>query len=76
MEMSYQRAWLLLDALNAMFAEPVAETSHGGKRGGGARLTPVGRQVVERYHAIEGALREAAGDDLTFLEEHLRRGPR
>jgi molybdate transport system regulatory protein len=76
MGMSYRRAWLLLDATNAMFAEPVAETSQGGQRGGGAQLTPFGRQVIERYQAIEKALRLATAGDVAFLEQHLRRGAR
>lgn len=74
MGMSYRRAWLLLDALNDMFAERVSDMSHGGTRGGGARLTPFGREVIGRYRAIEAALVHATGSDVAFLEQHLRSG--
>ncbi len=74
--MSYRRAWVLLDAMNAMFAERVAETSHGGQRGGGAQLTPFGRQVIERYRGIEAAFWQTAAGDVAFFEQHLRQGAR
>jgi molybdate transport repressor ModE-like protein len=35
MDMSYRRAWLLVDALNHMFKEPVVVAGAGGARGGG-----------------------------------------
>ncbi len=53
MGMSYRRAWLLTDEVNHMFAEQVIETQLGGKGGGNARLTKLGRQIVELYREIE-----------------------
>jgi molybdate transport system regulatory protein len=67
MGMSYRRAWLLVDALNALFDEPVIATKHGGQGGGGAELTPFGCRVVEQYHAIEAKAHAAAADELASL---------
>ena len=53
MGMSYRRAWLLLDAVNRMFVEPVVTASAGGAHGGGAQVTPFGRGLVETYRALE-----------------------
>lgn len=53
MDMSYRRAWLLVDELNRMFGAPVVDAQHGGNRGGGARLTALGREVVAHYRAAE-----------------------
>ena len=50
MGMSYRRAWLLVEALNALFEQPVITTKHGGQGGGGAELTPFGGRVVQQYH--------------------------
>ena len=60
MGMSYRRAWLLVDALNHCFRQPVVAAQVGGVRGGGAALTEFGYAVVEHYRAIETAA-EAAG---------------
>jgi molybdate transport system regulatory protein len=47
--MSYRRAWLLVDTMNQCFREPVVETLTGGQKGGGARVTDLGREVLRRY---------------------------
>ncbi len=53
MGMSYQRAWSLVQTLNAGFAEPLVERQRGGSGGGGARLSATGERVLEIYRAIE-----------------------
>jgi molybdate transport system regulatory protein len=53
MKMSYRRAWVLADELNRMFREPVVETQMGGRGGGAAKLSPLGRRLVELYRSIE-----------------------
>ena len=42
MNMSYKRAWDLVEELNRLFGKPVVATQAGGRRGGGATLTPAG----------------------------------
>lgn len=74
--MSYRRAWLLLEETNALFTNASAETAQGGRQGGGAQLTPFGREVVARYRSAERALRRYAEEDLSFFEEHLRPMPK
>jgi molybdate transport system regulatory protein len=53
MEMSYRRAWLLIEELNAMFGRPVVETSAGGSGGGGAKVTDFGKKVVDMFRDME-----------------------
>lgn len=59
MGMSYRRAWLLVDSLNRAFGVPLVETQQGGASGGGAKLTDLGREVINRYHAIEAEAEDA-----------------
>ena len=58
--MSYRRAWQLLDDLNHSFAERVATASTGGAGGGGAELTPFGRQLIQVYRDVEGRVTSQA----------------
>lgn len=51
--MSYRKAWLLVDEMNRCFREPVVVASKGGPRGGGALLTDLGREALDRYRAIQ-----------------------
>lgn len=73
--MSYRRAWLLIASLNQAFRKPVVETAHGGEHGGGALLTPFGREVIRRFHGMERRAHRAAMPDLKALGAALAAGP-
>src|SRR5665213_3294393 len=47
LDMSYRRAWLLVDDLNRSFREPVVTKQPGGANGGGAALTDFGIELIE-----------------------------
>jgi molybdate transport system regulatory protein len=53
MDMSYRRAWLLVDELNGMFARPVVETAAGGAGGGGAKVTEFGLRIIGIFRQLE-----------------------
>ncbi|CAD6556290.1 hypothetical protein LMG27952_06030 [Paraburkholderia hiiakae] len=53
MNMSYRRAWLLMDELNRALESPATVSEHGGQSGGGSMLTPVGEEIVRLYRSIE-----------------------
>jgi len=65
MGMSYRRAWMLADSLNASFAAPLIAARPGGAGGGGAVLLPFGAEVVRLYRALE---QRAAGGGAAELE--------
>jgi len=67
LDMSYRRAWLLLDDLNHAFAQPVTTASIGGAGGGGARLTPFGRRLVDAFRNLEHDAGELASAQLEWL---------
>lgn len=68
MGMSYKRAWMLIETLNAMFREPLVESTRGGPGGGGAVVTEAGRQVLALYRGFEA---EAARAGARHLDEML-----
>ncbi|MCG6942011.1 MAG: TOBE domain-containing protein [Thiohalocapsa sp.] len=57
--MSYRAAWDALDAMNNLTAQPLVESSIGGRDGGGTRLTAHGRRLVALYRAVEHEYQEA-----------------
>lgn len=71
LDMSYRRAWLLIDSMNALFRNPVVTTAAGGRHGGGAALTGFGRDLIQRYRAMEDEARLALAAHLAALEEQL-----
>ena len=74
MEMSYKRAWDLVDEMNLLFGRPLVSAQTGGRHGGGARLTPFGMTVVTRFRAIERAALAAARPHLAELQAELDGG--
>jgi molybdate transport system regulatory protein len=72
MGMSYQRAWQLVQVMNALFREPLVAVSRGGGTGGGAQLTPVGEEVLRRYVRMEQACATATRRDWRALVRLLR----
>jgi molybdate transport system regulatory protein len=72
MGMSYKRAWMLVEDLNAAFRDPLVSSTRGGPGGGGARLTEAGTEVLRLYHDIVATARAASADRLATLEAMLR----
>jgi len=72
LDMSYRRAWLLVDDLNHCFREPVVTTQPGGAQGGGAALTPFGLDLIAKYRSIETQAMAATRLQLHALEVSLR----
>jgi N-terminal domain of molybdenum-binding protein len=67
MEMSYRRAWLLVDEMNRMFRDPVVVTQRGGREGGRAVVTSFGEDLVSRFRAMEGHARLAIDSHIEWL---------
>jgi molybdate transport system regulatory protein len=66
--LSYRRAWLLVDVMNRSWTDPLVSTAKGGTQGGGARLTPLGHEVLALYGELErGAARLTKGKAATNL---------
>ncbi len=67
MNMSYRRAWLLVDQMNQTFGQPVVTTRTGGSARGGAELTTLGHEIVSRYLALLGQAQGQNAEELAEL---------
>ncbi|MFT3732014.1 MAG: LysR family transcriptional regulator [Hyphomicrobium sp.] len=71
MDMSYKRAWYLIDEFNSMFADPLIERHHGGRGGGAAKLTPFGAELIRHYREMEAKALTVFAKPLSSIERHL-----
>jgi molybdate transport system regulatory protein len=71
MDMSYKRAWDLVDEINHICRRAAVERQAGGKHGGGAVLTPFGLSLVARYRKIERSAESAARKELHALRADM-----
>ena len=72
MEMSYSRAWQLVDAMNKCFRKPLVDSTAGGKNGGGAVLTKLGEEVLSQFRKMETQLGADADAYLAEFEKRLK----
>lgn len=72
--MSYRRAWLLVDAMNRMFSEPVVLTATGGRQGGGAEVSAFGRRLVETYRTVESRFSDDVNEAFADIRKYYRPG--
>src|SRR5262245_48540927 len=72
MKMSYTRAWGLVETMNADFAAPLVRSAKGGASRGGAELTELGAEVLQRYRRIQADAERSATAELKALLGKLR----
>lgn len=66
MNMSYKKAWELINHLNNQTNFPVVVPQAGGEKGGGSTLTPEGVELIKYYQALRKRFK-------TFLTEESER---
>lgn len=73
LNMSYKRAWMLVETLNGYFAKPLVTAATGGKAGGGAQLTALGEEVLARYRRMAAATEKAIAEDVAALRKKRKK---
>ena len=67
LDMSYRRAWVLLDEVNRSLRAPAVDSAKGGSTGGGSALTDTGRELIDLYRRIEETAATACRMDIRKL---------
>ncbi|TXG35346.1 winged helix-turn-helix domain-containing protein [Seonamhaeicola maritimus] len=68
LNISYKKAWQLLDSVNKSAKKPVTINSIGGKGGGGAQLTEYGASLIKAFDEINMNCWAFLDDQLQKLE--------
>lgn len=66
MQMSYKKAWEIVNKLNTMTASPLVTTATGGTEGGGSSISEEARQMIEYHRLLRERFRQ-------FLESETGR---
>ena len=74
--MSYRRAWLLVDAMNRCWNEPLVDTFPGGANGHGARISALGEEILRHYRQLQAQVDGAAQGTFAELAGALRTRPK
>ncbi len=68
--LSYRRAWLMVDTMNRLFANPLVQTVRGGP--GGATLTAEGRTVLDVYRRLEQSVQAGTESSAADLLKRIK----
>lgn len=71
LRMSHARSVKLVAEINALAGAALIDTRTGGTAGGGAALTPLGREVMAAYAELEAAVAAASAASLARIEALL-----
>jgi molybdate transport system regulatory protein len=71
LEMSYRKAWMLVDEMNQCFRFPVVLAAKGGLQGGGAKVTPLGQEALARFRQIQAKASSAIEKDVRDFRKLL-----
>jgi molybdate transport system regulatory protein len=74
--MSYRRAWMLVEQINAALQQRAVSPVTGGRHGGGALLTPIGEQIITIYRAIEDTARNSSAEEFRAANKIVRKSRR
>ncbi|MBR06062.1 MAG: ModE family transcriptional regulator [Rickettsiales bacterium] len=67
MNMSYKKAWNLVSTLNNNGSEPYVISQKGGQKGGGAELTPKGKEVLTAYQNLMKRLQDVVSSEKELI---------
>ena len=70
--LSYRRAWTLVNTMNKSFKSFLVEGSAGGKKGGGANLTSLGKKIAKTYRTMESKAEIAMQSDWKVIQRSLK----
>ncbi len=56
--MSYRKAWQLVEDMNKLSDKPLVEKRLGGKEGGGAIVTDEGKQIIKKFYELQSQVDE------------------
>lgn len=73
LDMSYRRAWLLLDELNRALRQPAVDSTKGGRHGGGSQVTESGLRLIALYRDIEAKAAKTCRAEVAHLLRMLAR---
>jgi len=66
MEMSYKKAWEIVNHLNSITHRPLVITATGGEKGGGSTISDEARELIEYYRQLRLRFKK-------FLDEETER---
>lgn len=69
LDMSYRRAWMLVETMNRCFESPLVKSAKGGSGGGGAEVTPEGLALLQAFRRMEQSVAQVVDAHLPLFSQ-------
>jgi len=73
LDMSYRRAWMLVETMNSCFESPLVKSAKGGSGGGGAEVTPEGLALLQAFRRMEQNVAQVVDAHLPLFAQRARK---
>ena len=73
LDMSYRRAWMLVETMNSCFESPLVKSAKGGSGGGGAEVTPEGLALLQAFRRMEQDVAQVVDAHLPLFAQRARK---
>ncbi len=73
LDMSYRRAWMLVETMNSCFESPLVKSAKGGSGGGGAEVTPEGLALLQAFRRMEQSVAQVVDAHLPLFAQQARK---
>jgi molybdate transport system regulatory protein len=73
LDMSYRRAWMLVETMNGCFESPLVKSAKGGSGGGGAEVTPEGLALLKEFRGMEREVAQVVDAHLPAFAQQARK---
>lgn len=70
--LSYRRAWVLVDTMNRCFQSPLVTRATGGKGGGGAGLSDLGKHIAHLYRQMETKTHDVVREEWDDIRKSIK----
>ncbi|MBD2699727.1 LysR family transcriptional regulator [Spirosoma sp. BT702] len=67
MQMSYKRAWDLVQSMNTQANTPLVSTQTGGEKGGGAIVTEEGEKYLNHFRGLQERFQQFLANEMAAL---------
>ena len=69
MQMSYKKAWQIVNNLNTMSLHPLVITTTGGERGGGSTISDEARELIAWHRLLRQRFKKFLDEETTRLKK-------
>lgn len=67
MNMSYKKAWDMIQSMNRQTTKPIVLTQTGGEKGGGTRVSPEGIELIVAFRKLQAEVQASWDKQLAIF---------